>query len=95
MHGAERTAEVLAWLAGFHGTFQNQLPELPELWAYGTHVHLERRPPGELETLELSLRQLCQAFAGHRKHCFRGVSQVRTTTSGGPRRKRWAAGWRE
>ena len=63
MHEADRTPEVLEWLAGFHGTFQDQLPE-HELWDYGTHVHLERRPSEELEALDESLRQLVEAFEG-------------------------------
>lgn len=64
VHPAARTAEVITWLADFHGAFQGRVPSGHSLWEFGTHVHLERRPPGETDMLPASIASFSKAFEG-------------------------------
>lgn len=62
VHPAVRTPEVLRWLGYFHAAFQGKVPENHDLWDFGTHVHLQRRPNGELDGLPRSISDFCDAF---------------------------------
>ncbi|CAE7882417.1 unnamed protein product, partial [Symbiodinium microadriaticum] len=64
VHPAARTGEVITWLADFHGAFQGRVPSGHSLWEFGTHVHLERRPPGETDMLPASIASFSKAFEG-------------------------------
>ncbi|CAJ1414572.1 unnamed protein product [Effrenium voratum] len=61
---AQRFPEVLRWLANFHGAFQSQMPTEHGLWDFGTHVHLDRRPAGEIDKLPEGIASFCKAFEG-------------------------------
>jgi len=64
VHPAARTPEVLHWLARFHGSFHGAVPSEHGLWEVGSHVHLDKRPPGELDKLPANVTNFCEAFAG-------------------------------
>lgn len=64
VHPAARSPEVLRWLSSFHRAFQGRIPEKHGLWDFGTHVHLKRRPVGELDLLPQSISDFCDAFQG-------------------------------
>eukprot|EP00435_Cladocopium_sp_Y103_P027094 s988_g6.t1 len=64
VHPAARSPEVIRWLSSFHRAFQGRIPEKHGLWDFGTHVHLKRRPAGELDLLPQSISDFCDAFQG-------------------------------